>query len=272
MVESERRFRPGENAAKPWGGNVADDPFAKALNDVAEFRGLETQTALAVALGKGKIGQRAVSKWYGAVHVPTPADFGNILVVLDPPEPCRERLVSAYANKIMQGKGINGSWNEDRLFELSKKRIKTPIDEVGKWIVDFCEERKISLESFFKRIGAARRGVSTRFTLGTILAILENVQTAFETSDEQMKLLRSAVAKKIERETIEGRRFAGLRISFAGYGLRRPQQDAACKTYTPVQAAEELHVSRERIRLKRVKFGLPLLLTKEDLDLIQGDL
>ncbi len=95
------------------------------------------------------------------------------------------------------------------------------------------------------------------------------MQTAFGTDDEQMESLRAAVAKKIERVIGEGHQFE---ISFTGDKLKRLQRDVACKTYTAAQAVEELEVTREAIRKKRVKFGLPLLLTEEDLDLIRGDL
>lgn len=198
----ERRFRNGESPGRPGGGNVADDPFAKALYEIAEFRGLATQTALSVALGHGRTGQGVVNRWYRAVRVPCPAEFGNILVILDPPEPCRERLVAAYADKVMQGRGSPGHYrhNAEQAFELSKKLIKTPADEVGTWTVDFCKERKMSLRLFFRGVGLARHGVYNRFSLHAILVILDNVQTAFGTGDERMESLRSAVAKKIERE------------------------------------------------------------------------
>ena len=74
-----RKFRRGENASRPWGGNVSGEAFPQALYNLAVSRGYESQMALARALGKKR--NSTVRRWYQGKTVPLPAELEAILAL-----------------------------------------------------------------------------------------------------------------------------------------------------------------------------------------------
>ena len=72
LQELERtRFRRGENADRPYGGFVADTPFAMALSNIAADRGFESQNSLARALGKENAG--GIKRYYTCLLYTSPS-------------------------------------------------------------------------------------------------------------------------------------------------------------------------------------------------------
>lgn len=106
MVErGPAKYRASEHAASSWwAGEVSLDPFVQTLHHLILNRGYSSRLAFARALGQNNGG--TMSKWYISEHVPSPENFGKILILLDPNEEEREPLVCSYARLIAQGKGV----------------------------------------------------------------------------------------------------------------------------------------------------------------------
>ncbi len=109
----QHRFGRREYAGRTIGGNVADNPFSRALHCMAAKRGFESQTALGRALGKKHI--IVVSRWLRGESVPSPKEFGNIIKTLKPTDNELDVLVEPYAQLILEGRGIKGGLPEKRV-------------------------------------------------------------------------------------------------------------------------------------------------------------
>lgn len=253
-------FKSGESAKRPLGGKICDQPFSRVLAELAIYRGYKSQRALAKALGKKH--STTVRAWYSGIHTPSAKEFGDLLILLDPPEAWRERLVSFYAEQMVQVK------NKERLKRSIKHLRKSPEDEVGSWILAFCNERELTLGNFFRELNFSRHRVDRSFGLLMVSKILEEAPTVFKLNRKEALSLAEAVAAKIERETKQGRRY---HKSLHGRALKRAQGELDCQTYNGSQAAEMLGTTREAVRQPRKKLGLPLLLLDKHMELLRKD-
>lgn len=86
-----RKFRRGESPNKPFGGNVADSSFPKALRALAVSRGFESQSDLARHLGNKN--HSVVGGWYRGEQVPSPESFGALLILFKPNDYKSEKMI-----------------------------------------------------------------------------------------------------------------------------------------------------------------------------------
>lgn len=105
MVErGSAKYKVSEHSTSSWwGGEVSLDPFVQALHQLV-LNQYRSRLEFARALGQNNGG--TMSRWYRSEHVPSPENFGKILILLDPNEEEREQLVCSYARLIAQGKGV----------------------------------------------------------------------------------------------------------------------------------------------------------------------
>jgi len=138
-----RKFRRGENADKPYGGNIAGLPFPRALYEIAVSKGFESQSDLARALGNKTHG--VVNRWYRGEQVPSPEPFGELLILLKPnddrSEKMTERLVDSWAKLLAEGRGLHGGSRPGRYVRL-RKISETPF---AIWLESFCRDREITM-------------------------------------------------------------------------------------------------------------------------------
>lgn len=110
MVEHKHGYKIVEHSTSVWwNSDVSLDPFVQALHRLVLDRGYRSRLSFARALGKS--GDTTVCKWYKGRSVPTPEDFGKILILLAPDEKEHELLVGPYADLIAKGKGIPAEKN-----------------------------------------------------------------------------------------------------------------------------------------------------------------
>ena len=150
-----KKFRRGESVSNAYGGHVSPEQFPQALYSLAVSRGFETQTALANALGKKR--NSLVGRWYRGEGVPSPQEFGSLLVLFAPNDEELEPLAAAYGRLIQQGKGITGCCGE-RIFQVSQRSMRRSQTPIGRWIEGFCRKRHLTLEAFFNASGFGKRG------------------------------------------------------------------------------------------------------------------
>lgn len=253
------RFRKGESTGKPLGGNVADEPFAQKLYGLARSRGFESQLGLARALGKK--GNGIVSEWYRGKSVPTPEEFGKLLILLKPTDEELEPLAAEYGVQLEAGRG-----NKMRLVgsevaqNVGRRLMKPSADPLGRWIEDIAGKRKISLAETSERLGLSIKGQSRgKLGLDAVSKILESAPQGFGLTPEEIEGLADAVARFIGQRLRKGKRFQ----SISGPGLLKIQNELSCRTYNAEQVGQILGRSRERIRQLRKRYGFPMLMTDE---------
>ncbi len=253
------RFRRGENASRPYGGKISDDPFSQALYNAAVSRGFESQSVLANAV---EIRPSTVGKWYGGKSTPTPSVFGDLLVLLNLNDEEREPVVEAYANRIVKRKELQ--------VKNHRSYMKPSNSPLGKWIEDTCKEKNITLGKLSKMLGSNSH-LEKRFSLslGSLEHIRQNAKEALELSEEQTDTLNRLIDREIQQRTEEGHRFQN---GMNGSQLKKEQKMLSYRTYNGAQAAVELGVTRPTVSSLREKFGLPHLLTEENLRMLKEHL
>lgn len=253
------RFRIGETANRPYGGNVSDAPFPRALYCLAVKSGFESQSALAKAIGSKP---NTVSGWYRGEKVPSPERFGNFLILTNSSEEEREPLVAAYANRLAEQEASS------RL-KLSGRFMQPSNNPFGKWTEDFCHERAMTIAKFKEMLAISPRSSRRNHGRETIELIRQNAKDKLKLSEEQTASLNEAIDKEIQQRTEEGHKFqSGLR----GRQLVKGQEKLNYRTYNGKQAGEILEISRERVRRLRNNFNLPVLLTNEHIEMLRGHL
>lgn len=165
--------------------------------------------------------------------------------------------------------------NPERFFKIAQAHLKQDLDllPLSQWTNRITLDRHItqrrlaallglepSLLSMSKRIGFSI------FTLGTIL---ENATPTLNLTEDEESNLADIVCDTLNQQLANGRRMQNY-YSHQGKNL---QKQLLCITFTGGQAAEELGVSRETIRLQRKKHGIShTLLTESDFEVISQDL
>jgi len=259
-------FRPGENAKRPYWGNVTDVPFAQILRRVAIGRGYISQKSLAEALGRKSNG--LVYKWSSDRSIPSAETFGKIIVLFQPHDGELELLIEAYAQEISKRTGANEVWGMG--VERRLKMIKSSETLVGRWIEDYCINHRKTFSDFIKLIGmSSKSSKSQRDKLGLLYmnAILDNVNM-LEPSEEEERRLVDAIEETKKKRLEEGREFREYPTSL----VRTMQKKVGGRTYNGQQAGDNLDISREWVRKLRRKFGYQRLLTDEDLEVLRSHL
>lgn len=257
------KFRRGENASKPYGRNISDDPFSQTLHKSALASGFESQIDLAKALG---ISPKTVNKWYRGKSVPSPAVFGDLLVLLNLNDEEREPLVESYANRFAERK-------ENFRLEASRRMMQPSNNPFGEWIENYCEENKIALSQLSQTFGLNKQLLSKNrdsLGFGSLESIRQNAKEALGLSEEQTASLNEAIDKDIEQRKEGGHRFqSGL----SGKQVVKKQKELNYRTYNGQQAAIELGITREMVRQLRQKFQWRSpVLTEDDIRVFREEL
>lgn len=256
MTELEqKRFRRGESTGRPLGGNISPEPFPQALYGLALSRGFESQKALAIALS---IRYSTVGSWYRGERTPHPQFIGEILVLLQPNDEESDSLLNPYG-QLLEKKPIKQS--------LFRRKVgRSLFDE---WVEKYCDNHSLTLIAFARLLGFENyKTIRTypKIGLDTFSRVLQNAPKALNLSPEGTEALSEVVATTIEQQIAGGRRYSGQNNFLA----RKLQAEFSCRTYTPDQAAKILGITREGARYLRNKFGLPLLLTENHLNMLRN--
>lgn len=264
MVESsQEKFRPGENTGRPIGGNISLEPFPQALHSLALSRGYESQLSLARALGYKSNG--IVRAWYSGRSAPSPELFGRILVLLRPDDHELDMIAEPYGELLQKGKG-NISAGTEISVRIGLSFIKPGLTPFDAWMEGFCKERRMSLKAIIKGMGLVSRSIrQTSASLETFSIILQNAPKNLNLTPAETDQLSEAVAQTIEQRLASGYVYSDNPTS----KVLTWQSEIPCRTYTGVQAAKELGLSRERVRQLRGQYSLPYLLTEENLTMLR---
>jgi len=257
------RLRVGETRDKPWGGVVADTPFARALYELSVSRGYETQSALSRALNLRT--RYAVGGWYVARRMPNPESFSVLLRVLKPEGDELEKLVVPWAEHV-SGRGVRGT--ETRLRSSIRHR-KQPETKVGEILDHFSRKSGLFMRECFKLLDINYKSIAVferDASLDSLAALLERAPIRMEMSADETEELAQAVAEIISNKIEGGHKFQN---SMRGKQLKNFQASLDCKTYNGEEAARKIRVSREVVRLHRKKLGLPLLMTDEQVRILR---
>lgn len=245
---SEGKFRIGESAGKPIGGNVADQAMPQALYDFALSRGFESQNAFAKSIN---IRNSVVSKWYRGVRVPSAEGMSNIFLVHQPTPVEVEMLIGPWAEQLQAKKRVR-----------KHVQSKTPI---GMWIERYVFDHKITFGEFARNVGLSFASARDKMGIEGMERIIENAEL-LELDAVQTAELVEVVAQTIEEKAAKGHKFKSN-----SNRAKIAQADLACTTYTPIQAADELGVTREAIRQHRERLKLPLLMNEQQFEILKQD-
>lgn len=273
MTEVEhRRFRLGESSGRPLGGYISPDPFPQALFGLARSRGYESQLSLARTLGYKS--NSIVQKWYTGKSAPTPKELGRLLILLQPNDEELDSIIDPYGELLQEGRAIKGRSylpDSNRAVQAGQANRKQRSNPFDKWMEEYCDNHQITLKSLarslgFQKFSRIRPPYDEGVSLNSFSQVLQNGPQALNLSPEQTATLSEAVAVTIEEQIAAGRRYTDK----DNWAARKLQVEFACRTYTPVQAAKELGVTREYVRQLRNKFSLPLLLTEDHLEMLKN--
>lgn len=271
MIEVEPpKFRLGESGGKPWGGNVSTEPFPLALYRLAVSRGFASQISLGKAFGKKNNG--AVGHWYRGKHLPMPEELGAVLILLKPDDQELQALIEPYSELLVKGRGSNGFLaGSESALKVSREHMQPAKTLIGSWLEKYCQGKRITLKHLSKLLGLSTLRSRTRDNLGldTLSNILQSAPEALNLSFEEIDSLSEAVAQTIMQKLAAGHQFQRWAISSK---LKVERANSTCRTYTGGEAAQELGVTREEVRLLRREFGLSMLLLEEDLERLKNRL
>lgn len=265
-----RKFKRGESTGRPLGGNVSDEAFPQALYSLALARGYESQLSLARALGKKR--NNIVSIWYRGNGVPSPEEFGRLLILFQPNDEELDRIVEPYGRLLEEGKGNRGPIKASEMAtKLGQIHIKEKLTPFDSWLEQFCKKRVTPMITLAEYLGCSLNGIRTTPSqpyLGLVAysEILQKIPQALNLDEDETGLLAESVAQTIERAFEEGHSF---QPGLCGASVKKLQREVVCRTYTGVQAAGELGISRQRVGQLRGKFNLPYLLTEDDINLLR---
>jgi len=249
-----KKFRAGESTGRPLGGNVVGDPFAQALYSLAKSRGYESQLKLSRVLGRKS--NSTVQKWYSTRTKPNVEFFSALIRLLKPNETEMEKLAGPWAESLQE----NHANRSRKLLEKWKKS-----SPVKRFLVEWMESRNTSIMQLAVLIGKAQKSFYSddKLSINTISKILENGPIALELDDSEQVELRESVAEEISSRLAQGEKIEGVKDTSLANKLK---STVDCTMYTPIEAARELNISRERIRQLRKKYDLPLLITEDQLE------
>lgn len=268
LQEIERaKFRLGESANKPIGGNIADTPFVKALRAVAVDRGFESQRSLARALGHNSSDR--VGKYYRGQHVPSPEAFGELLILFCSTkgdyDDKSEALVDAYAQEITRGKGVRYSRKD--VLEQSRRQIKPSDTPIGGWIENTVQELGITIRELSRTLGVnnIHRDLCGLLQFNDIE---KNVGEAPSLSPAQKESLSEAIRSTVRQRQSEGHIF---QTTPRGSKIRQIQKQLGYITYNGVQVAREFGVTRQTTSNWRKKRNWLSPLTERQMEILRQE-
>lgn len=247
------------------GGSVSNEPFPRALYELSRSRGYVSQMSLARELGCQH--SIIVSKWYRGESAPTLEYFSALLRLLKPNDKELEDLVNPYCELFTKGFGSQGRVSgTERSFKVAKKERKPASNLFGRTIDKICDRERITFRKFAQKIGILPASLQTlrrkrAGSLELLAEILEKVSQSFELKEDEIIGLSEGVAQMIEEKVRKGERL--MLVTSTRY--RSLQKEIPCQTYRPVNIANELGLSRERVRQIRQKLGIEnVIMTEED--------
>lgn len=257
-AETEPRFRRGESAGKPLGGNIADTLFARTLYVLAKSHGYETQMSLSREFGENRNG--LVSKWYSGKQFPDTEHFGALLRILKPNdeeldvlvEPWRAHLRETF---ISRSRAVRARAKENQHGPLRS------------FFNNLADSHALTLKEIFGLLLLADHNFSGEMSVALLSEILEKAPVVLDLMDEETAKLADAVAGEVAAKVARGKKG---RRTFGSARLKKLQTSLVCKTYTPADAAGELDVTRERVRQLREDYDLPLLMTEGQLEILRN--
>lgn len=261
MVEfdSKPKFRLGEAANRPIGGNIADTPFTKAFRNVMTEAGFDSQLSLAHALNKTH--NSAVSSWLTGNHFPRPEEVGGIIIAchnngIGSGNKKLEAFLNAYGDTLRERE--LGIVSRRGPFEQKRKIRKSINTSVSKWIERFCEQEGSSLSGFFRRIGCVDVCVSGRgsFSVPMLIEIEGAVRSKY--GKKTGSSFHTAVNEEIIKREKEGKSVK----TFTTRGMRTKQRESNEPLYNGQQVANMLGTTRATVSNHRIKRGWDLLLTE----------
>jgi len=258
MQERQTGFRLGESAGKPWGGNVPDEPFPKALQAFAAVRGFESQSAFARSLGKR--GPGTVRNWFIGKSTPIPEEMSRIFLLHKPTPEEVESLIGSWSILWQEGKGIKGG------SKIARSHIKLSKTPLGMWIEQYAKDRQISLLDLSEKVGV-QLAYRDKLGIASMQKVIDRADEVLGLDEMQVAELIEACAQTIEQKAAEGQH----KFNASPYAAKAAQKGLACKTFTPSEAARELVFTREAVRQHRKKLGLPLLINVEQLEMLRRD-
>lgn len=208
MLESEpRKFRQGESAGRPIGGNVSPEPFPQALSKLAALRGLESQVSLGRKLGH--VNNGVVSRWFRGENAPNADNFGALLRVFRPDEAELETLVEPWRKLLEDGKAGVGHFADSPVaLRIGRKLMNNATTPIGMWIEVYCRSHDITLGNLARSVQLSNLWGQTRDRIGLdgMLALLHKLPQAQDLSDKETASLNEAIAQTIvQREkTVKG--------------------------------------------------------------------
>lgn len=175
--------------------------------------------------------------------------------------------VESYAELVRQGKGEN---RREEIIKRSGRKIIPSNTPIGLWLENTCKNKNITLTELCKILNLSGslnlNGRKNAFGLNTLSNILQILPEALDLSGEETEVLSEAVAQTIQQRLEDGHTFQdGPR----GRVINKIQEGFVCRTYNGAEASDVLEVSRERVSKLRQKFGLPVLLTEENVETIR---
>ena len=263
MPERQTSFRLGEATGRPLGGNVSNEAFPQALRAFAVSRGFESQSAFAKSLGKTS--NSVVGAWFLGKKVPSQEEISNIFLVHQPSHEEAESLIQPWSILLQKGRGkrgiTKGSEQARRVGERLTKQSETPL---GRWFEKYAIVHKITLTELWNRIGIKKKS-RNEMGIDTMEQIIDKARV-LELDEGQIAELVEVVAQTIEEKAASGHQFKTNTTK-----AKIAQKDLACITYTPRQASGQLGITREAIRRKRNRLGLPLLMNEEQMEILRQD-
>ncbi|MBI2327960.1 hypothetical protein HYU92_06610 [Candidatus Curtissbacteria bacterium] len=262
-------FRSGEISRRPYGENVSLEPLPQALRALMVSRGFETQISLGKALG-GK-SNSTVRPWLIGRRVPSPEEFGRLLILLKPNGQELDRLVEPWRNLLQAGRGRIGGVAADSevAIKRGKSLIKPAETPIGRWLEDYCRQKQISLAILLRILGLNINPYGQNrdnLSIDSLATLLEKSER-LDLTDEEKEQLADAIAATIEIKSSSGHRFQG---GPKGGKIRSMQKTLPYVTYNGVEAAGHLGVSRAAVSVVRGQLDLPLLMTAAQLAMLEG--
>lgn len=155
-------------------------------------------------------------------------------------------------------------------------RIHPAETPIGQWFEDFAGTRKISLAKCFARLGMTRasRKVRDSFGFDTLMRILHDGPESLNLSTFETERLERAIARTIQDKVEAGHTFQDNAYN-RGKAIKKTQrslEELHYKTFNGREAAKELGVQTETIYLHRRGHGWPLLLSREQVEVLRGEI
>ena len=269
--QAQPKLRKGETSTRPYGGQVSDEPFPRELYQLVKSRGFESQLCLAKALG---MSHNSVRAWFTGESAPTPEHMGRILILCQLCQPITDeeldKVIDPYAELIADGKGNNvPTKGSKRALAVGRTNMKSIDQPWNQWLENYSQENNVTLGYVAGKLNFLRSTLrqSSGISLESYYEILDRAPESLNLDSEHYQSLVEAVAQTIEQGIAKGCKYKnGIML---GGRVRSLQKELVCTTYNGNQTAQQLGVSRERVRQLRAELNLPHLLTEDQVQMLK---